>query len=370
MSRRAPGAASRSNRRRTGRSRHHANACIASADGGRCARGRLAPQAHRPRRRHRALLGGAWFGHNVSPVRRRPRARCQAARKRCSSARGRASTPSACSTRTCIVLGNGSHGSGCYLNKNITTVTNPWEYLKFSIYETAAGIIQTSRCDLQYMDVLTGYFAQQAPHGRALLFAFDQVHGDDGKARPEESEFYTPNEYVCRPRQASSPSTSAVRLGAPVSARRGRGAREGRRGRARGGEVAAERDEHRPGVRALRRVLRRDGAAQGAAHHATPAKRRRCTPKSGSASATRSSCAARSSAGHASSPTAPPRSEPRPRRRRGRAVGRQLRPLQRLMGEPQWLGRLWGDASAITIVNRVGRPLREALERPRAGDRA
>ena len=36
----------------------------------------------------------------------------------------------------------------------------------------------------------------------------------------------------------------------------------------------------------------------------------------------------------------------------------------RLMNEPQWDGLLYGDLSAITQVNRVGKPLRHVLERP------
>ncbi len=38
----------------------------------------------------------------------------------------------------------------------------------------------------------------QTPHGRVLLFAFDQFHDADGKPVKENSEFFTPNEYVAQ----------------------------------------------------------------------------------------------------------------------------------------------------------------------------
>ena len=36
----------------------------------------------------------------------------------------------------------------------------------------------------------------QERHGRLMLLAFDQVYAEDGSPVPEESEFYTPNDYA------------------------------------------------------------------------------------------------------------------------------------------------------------------------------
>src|SRR5689334_18578701 len=40
----------------------------------------------------------------------------------------------------CHMLGTGESGSGCYVSKRLTSVTNPWEYFKFTVYEEAAGV--------------------------------------------------------------------------------------------------------------------------------------------------------------------------------------------------------------------------------------
>ncbi len=96
------------------------------------------------------------------------------------------------------VVGLGTGGSGCRVGERLTSPLNPAEYFRFTIYLEAAGITDQSRADEQYMERLRELVRSQTPHGRLLLFAFDQVYGEDGVARPEESEFYTPNEYVTR----------------------------------------------------------------------------------------------------------------------------------------------------------------------------
>ena len=42
---------------------------------------------------------------------------------------------------------------------------DPLDYLKFTIYEPASGVTQTIRCDLQYMDALTGYWSSRLRTG-------------------------------------------------------------------------------------------------------------------------------------------------------------------------------------------------------------
>ena len=96
------------------------------------------------------------------------------------------------------VLGMGTGGTGCFVGPRMTRLSSPIEYLKFSVYEQAAGITEADQCDLQYIDRLIGLMKTQAPHGRALIFAFDKFHDDAGNEVKESTEFFTPNEYVLK----------------------------------------------------------------------------------------------------------------------------------------------------------------------------
>ena len=91
------------------------------------------------------------------------------------------------------VFGTGVGGSGCFVGPRMSSLSNPLEYLKFSIYEEASGITDSAHCDLQYVNRLAGLVKG---NGRALLLAFDQFHDEEGKPVKENSEFFTPNDYV------------------------------------------------------------------------------------------------------------------------------------------------------------------------------
>ena len=94
------------------------------------------------------------------------------------------------------VLGIGANDSGCYVGERLTSKTNLLEYLKFSVYQEASGVTDPSRCDSQYLSRLHQLISTETPHGRLLLMAFDQFHDDDGRPVREQSEFYTPNAWV------------------------------------------------------------------------------------------------------------------------------------------------------------------------------
>lgn len=95
----------------------------------------------------------------------------------------------------CVGLGAG--GTGCYVNKKMGQwARHPVEVMKFSIYRRAAGVLDETKGDAQYIERLTGLLRGEPLHGRAMLLAFDEAYHDDGTVNKEESEFYTPNKYV------------------------------------------------------------------------------------------------------------------------------------------------------------------------------
>jgi mannonate dehydratase len=96
------------------------------------------------------------------------------------------------------VVGLGAGGTGCTVGARMQSMVNPGEYLKFSIYLAASGVTDTARADAQYIERLVELVGHQAPHGRLLLFAFDKAWDDAGAPLPDDTEFFTPVEYVAK----------------------------------------------------------------------------------------------------------------------------------------------------------------------------
>lgn len=94
------------------------------------------------------------------------------------------------------VVGLGAGGTGCTVGERMQTMANPAEYFKFSIYLNASGVTDLARADQQYVEHLAELVRSQQPHGKLLLLAFDRAYGDDGQPLPADTEFFTPVEYV------------------------------------------------------------------------------------------------------------------------------------------------------------------------------
>lgn len=91
------------------------------------------------------------------------------------------------------VVGLGHDGTGCEVNPSMT------KSLRFGIYVAAAGIANLeAHADQQYVEALVTRARSQLLHGRAMILAFDRTYSEDGKVRPELTEFHTPNAYVAR----------------------------------------------------------------------------------------------------------------------------------------------------------------------------
>lgn len=94
-------------------------------------------------------------------------------------------------------VGIGAGGTGCYVNEKMGQwARHPIEAMRFSIYRKAAGVLDETKGDQQYIERLTGLLRSKPHHGRAMLLAFDEAYHDDGTVNREESEFHTPNKYV------------------------------------------------------------------------------------------------------------------------------------------------------------------------------
>lgn len=95
----------------------------------------------------------------------------------------------------CVGLGAG--GTGCYVNRKMGQwARHPVEAMRFSIYRQAAGVLDESKGDQQYIERLTSLLRSKPSHGRAMLLAFDETYRDDGTVNREQTEFHAPNRYV------------------------------------------------------------------------------------------------------------------------------------------------------------------------------
>ena len=97
------------------------------------------------------------------------------------------------------MVGLGTENNGCYVNpRTEQALRHPLTFLKFDIYRRAAGVENEANADQQYRERLLSLLEAPTMKGRALVLAFDQVRDEEGKAHPELSEFYTPNDYVLK----------------------------------------------------------------------------------------------------------------------------------------------------------------------------
>ena len=262
------------------------------------------------------------------------------------------------------VVGIGRGGSGCEVTQRLQSAFNPLEYMKFSIYLEASGVNDLSRADQQYIERLASLIKSQTPHGRVLLFAFDHVYDASGKVQLEASEFHTPNEYVLALAKANPDlfvpcaSVHPWRLDAIEVLEKA----------VAGGAVAVKWLPNAMGIdpssakcdafydaMVRLQVPLITHAGEEKAVHAEEAQRlgnplhlRR--PLERGLKVIVAHCASLGTNPDLDSPGAPPVDN--------------FELFMRLMGEARWDGLLYGDLSAITQVNRVGKPLRHLLEHP------
>ncbi|MCA3013053.1 MAG: amidohydrolase family protein [Myxococcaceae bacterium] len=260
------------------------------------------------------------------------------------------------------VVGLGADGTGCTVGERMQSLSNPGEYFKFSVYLDASGVSDLARADQQYVDRLTSLVSTQRPHGRLLLFAFDRAHDEQGRVLPDDTEFYTPVEYVASLARARPDLFLPCASVHPYRA----DAVEALERAAALGCIAVKWlpnamniDPSSPRCDAFYAAMQRLGltlishAGEEKAVHSEERQRlgnplllRRALEHG--VTTVVAHCA---SLGQNPDIDAP---EPRP-------LVDNFDLFVRLMREERWRGRVFGETSALTLVNRAGRPLETVL---------
>jgi uncharacterized protein len=94
------------------------------------------------------------------------------------------------------IIGNGSAGTGCYINPDYFTWKHPLEKIRMEAFSKAAMIDDLRAADSQYTSRLFT-LADDFPGGLKLtLLAFDKTFNENGSDNLNLTKFYTPNRYV------------------------------------------------------------------------------------------------------------------------------------------------------------------------------
>lgn len=94
------------------------------------------------------------------------------------------------------IAGLGSGGTNAFVNPKMRSWVHPFHHLKFKVYLSAAGVEDIERADAELIQRLVNLIKHIEHHGKHRLLAFDKNHRPDGSVNLEKTEFYVSNEYV------------------------------------------------------------------------------------------------------------------------------------------------------------------------------
>lgn len=94
------------------------------------------------------------------------------------------------------VAGLGSGGTHAFVNPKMRSWVHPFHHLKFKVYLSAAGVEDEERADSDLIQRLVDLIKHIEHHGKHRLLAFDKNYHPDGSVNLEKTEFYVSNEYV------------------------------------------------------------------------------------------------------------------------------------------------------------------------------
>ena len=94
------------------------------------------------------------------------------------------------------VAGLGAGGSGCSVNPEMLSWAHPWKRAQFLVYAHAARITDFERGDEQFVERLRALVASNPRHGRHGILAFDRHYRADGTVNDARTEMHVPNDWV------------------------------------------------------------------------------------------------------------------------------------------------------------------------------
>jgi predicted TIM-barrel fold metal-dependent hydrolase len=262
------------------------------------------------------------------------------------------------------LAGVGDGNSGVWITPQMKSLFHPWQNLQLRFFLNAACAEQKGKVDPEFVRRLTGYLEAFPPRAKAMLLAFD-FHYDEGGAKREDlSAFYVPDRYaadiarrwpdrfewICSVHPYRKDAMPALEWAARNRARAVKWLPS-----AMGMDPASSKcDGFYAALARLNLPLLTHTGAEQAVHggklHALNNPLRLRRPLDHGVRVVAAHCASLGT--HADIDRGPegPRSQ-------------AFALFARLMDEPRYEGRLFGDISAVTQANRFGPPLETLLAR-------
>ena len=94
------------------------------------------------------------------------------------------------------LVGLGVGGTGNWINPKMRSLLHPGKRIRYSVYLSAGCIDDLDRADQQYIDRLTRLIRFGKGSGKFHVLAFDRHYDPDGTIDEVHTEFYVPNEYA------------------------------------------------------------------------------------------------------------------------------------------------------------------------------
>ena len=94
------------------------------------------------------------------------------------------------------LIGVGDDESGIWMNPAMDSPAHPIQAAQKRFYLNASCVEEKGHVDSQYVARLFDYKSAWRPGSKLMLLAFDYFHDESGQRRPELSSFHTPNRYA------------------------------------------------------------------------------------------------------------------------------------------------------------------------------
>ena len=95
------------------------------------------------------------------------------------------------------LLGTGDSGSGAWINPRLRSPRHPLSYIRSSFFLNAS-CVREDNADESFLARLLALRQGFPPASRFMLLAFDYSYDESGQRRPDLSAFHTPNELAAR----------------------------------------------------------------------------------------------------------------------------------------------------------------------------
>ncbi len=94
------------------------------------------------------------------------------------------------------LLGAGGGPDGAWIGDQMRRLTNPLQYARYRFFLNASCVPSDADPNRAFLDRLLACHRAAMPGARLMMLAFDQVHDEDGRPRPETTAFHVPNAYA------------------------------------------------------------------------------------------------------------------------------------------------------------------------------